>query len=407
MIDNEHRGRRRGRGGATILQLLAACVAGGAVGAHAEAQSELPQGPGLAALYPGDAGIDSDPNVVFVENFENGTVQDVIDRWGQPSWVTNPSALDLVGDTREGSAGSRSMKMTASDSHQGTELYTTFTDEGEGWEQVHLRYDVKFADDYPRNHHFVGLRGFADPDPYPVGTAGSAPTDFFSIAVEPQGGTNMSDWGFYAYWPNMRSWQTEEGEPDGRPNPYYGNKLGPPPDTSYPIERGEWITVEVMVKLNSDPSDPNNQDGELAFWIDGELAAHFAPGTPYGYWRREGFVYGDPPDWLDDPPINYDVEGAPFDGLRFRNENMEDVLINVLRLQNYVSRDVAGDDFEASVYFDNVVMATEYIGPVSPVPEPATLTLLMLGGALVLGRPRQRHLRQRLPACRVDHCPVR
>ena len=40
---------------------------------------------GLANKYPGDIGIESDPNVVFVENFEEGSIPAVISRWGLAS----------------------------------------------------------------------------------------------------------------------------------------------------------------------------------------------------------------------------------------------------------------------------------------------------------------------------------
>ena len=45
----------------------------------------LPEGPGLAARYPGDKGIEGDEAVVFVENFETGTVKDIGQRWGSIS----------------------------------------------------------------------------------------------------------------------------------------------------------------------------------------------------------------------------------------------------------------------------------------------------------------------------------
>ncbi len=346
---------QRHRSAATIA---AACVA--IAGATAMGSS-LPSGnDGLAANYPGDAGIENDPNVVFVENFESGTLHEIRDNWGFGRHVD--AAMALTDVVPEGAAGSRSIRMSASPDHQGVELYKTFTDEGEGWEQIFLRFNVRFGENFSRNSHFVALRGFDNPSRMPGvdgSGAGQLAEDYFSITIEPTGPEKVDGWKFYAYWPNMRSWHTETGEfdPDHQdPRGFYGNNLSPHPDKSFPIQRGEWMTVEVMVKLNTEPSDPDNSDGELAFWIDGELAAHFAPGKPeLGYWRRESWRYG-PVGWREELGL---VEG-PFEGFRFRDEHMEDVLINVLRLQNYVG----GSDFdEATVYFDNVVMATEYIGP--------------------------------------------
>src|SRR5262245_61136100 len=44
---------------------------------------------GIAARYPGDVGIDGDPAVIFVENFEEPAMNDVFTRWGD---VKNGSA---------------------------------------------------------------------------------------------------------------------------------------------------------------------------------------------------------------------------------------------------------------------------------------------------------------------------
>jgi hypothetical protein len=42
---------------------------------------ELPEGTtGIAAKYPGDVGIENDPDVVFVETFE-GSVDEICSRW--------------------------------------------------------------------------------------------------------------------------------------------------------------------------------------------------------------------------------------------------------------------------------------------------------------------------------------
>jgi hypothetical protein len=41
----------------------------------------LPEGLGLAARYPGDRGIAKDPAVVLTEDFEEGSIEAVIQRW--------------------------------------------------------------------------------------------------------------------------------------------------------------------------------------------------------------------------------------------------------------------------------------------------------------------------------------
>lgn len=334
-------------------------------------QAELPSGPGLAAKYPGDAGIEQDADVVFVETFNVENIQAVRDRW---TFSRHTDVMALSEDVPAGSASPRSLRMTARPDRQGVELWQAFD---EGWDTIHLRFNVKFADDYALNHHFVALRGSAQAERIPMGGAGRRPENSFSVTLEPTRGSRNfypvrtvapppGVWQFYAYWPEMRSWQTPEGDTDGRPNPYYGNTFLPE-DPGAVARRGEWMTMEIMLKLNS---EPELSDGELALWVDGVLAVHFKPGEPHGYFMRDQFR---------NDPTHRNAE--PFKGFRWRHD--EDVKINVLRLQNYVSRGTFNraarlaeehpewnlNTEQATVYFANVVMAKKYIGPMTPAEE--------------------------------------
>ncbi|MPY91083.1 MAG: hypothetical protein GEU99_24610 [Luteitalea sp.] len=345
------------------LTMTVASAVGQPDGTH-----RLPWGPGLAAWYAGDAGIENDPSVVFADNFESGGIDDLESRWGYMS-NSQGSVMSFSDDVPEGSAGSRSLQMTATrGENSGGELYKTFDP---GWDKIYLRFYTKFAEDHGNHHHFVALRGFDDPLPYPTGGAGQLAEDYFSVTIEPTTVEKNayptttypppSIWQFYAYWPEMRSWQTVEGEPDGRPDPYFGNQLFPREAAVVP--RDAWVAVEFMLKMNSWPRAHN---GELAMWINGEPLVSFAPGTPHGYWIRDHF--------RNDP---YHPDARPFRGFRWRTDM--NVMINVLRLQHYVSSsafnstqnyadnnpDYLINTEEATVWFDNVVMATEYIGPMA------------------------------------------
>lgn len=328
---------------------------------------------GLAWYHPGDRGIESNPSVIFADDFEEGEISDLQSRWGHVS-NSNGQVLSFSSDVHESTVGERSLQMTATNGqNSGGELYKTFD---EGWDKIHLRFYTKFAEDHGNHHHFVALRGFENPTPWPTGGAGSLAEDFFSVTVEPTTTERNTYppsrfappgvWQFYAYWPEMRSWQTVEGEPTGAPNPYYGNVLYP--EEPREVNRGEWTAIEFMLKMNSSPEE---RDGEMALWIDGELAVHFAPGTPEGYWVRDQFrnVPGHP-------------DAEPFEGFKWRKDM--DVKVNVLRLQHYVSGgsfnstqnyanenpDYLINTEEATVWFDNVVMATEYIGPIREPGDP-------------------------------------
>jgi len=326
----------------------------------------LPSGYGISQEYPGDVGIENHPSVVFFEDFEGGTLEDLEQEWGYMS-NRDGKVMRFSPDKPQATGGERSLQMTATrGENEGGELYKTFDP---GWNQIWLRFYTWFAEDHGNYHHFVALRGFNDPLPYPGGGAGQLAENHFSVTIEPsvhevnKPETRRHDppgiWSFYAYWPEMHSWQTHEGEPDGRPNPYYGNSFQPLKPVTVP--RGRWVAVEMMLKLNS---VADQQDGELALWIDGEPIVHYAPGLPDGYWAADRFR-NDP----DHP------DAAPFEGFRWRHDM--DVRINVLRLQHYVSGrafdqteafasenpDTRVNTSQATVRFDNVIMATEYIGP--------------------------------------------
>jgi len=86
------------------------------------------------------------------------------------------------------------------------------------------------------------------------------------------------------------------------------------------IQRGEWICAELLLVHNT----PGKRDGEQAFWIDGELR---------GYWRGIS--------WRTDPKL----------------------LANALTIEAYLT-DRWTKQKRNTVYFDNVVIATKYIGPV-------------------------------------------
>lgn len=70
----------RGHG---ILWLVLILATGTRADAENSDKTLLPEGRnGLAAKYPGDRGIDKDPNVIFVERFDEKSLDAVFERWG-------------------------------------------------------------------------------------------------------------------------------------------------------------------------------------------------------------------------------------------------------------------------------------------------------------------------------------
>lgn len=186
-----------------------------------------------------------------------------------------------------------------------------------GYEKVHLRYYIRFKDDYNQgnlNHTGVALTAAAGDNKWRgMGTAGVKPNgdDYFSASFE-----SWCDWGrvpapgyafFYTYWMDMVK------DKDGH---FWGNMLGPSESDRFVFERGDWTCCELMVKCNT----PGRADGELAAWIDGRLYLHYT-------------------------------------GFRWRSS--PDVRLKRFGLDAYVHRAVKDN----TVYYDDVVLSTGYVGP--------------------------------------------
>ncbi len=338
---------RRQAVAALLLVLVAACIAGAAgVSPGAAGGGKPPEGCGLSARHPGDAGIGRDAAVLLAEDFEQGALEDLAKRWES---VKNPDGkvLLLVPDAPPGSPGARSLQMTATlNENTGGHLYTRLPREVE---TVFARFYVQFAREPEYIHHFVHLGGYRPSTPWPQGGAGERPRgdERMTVGIEPWGDWGRAPapglWNFYAYWHEMKV------SGDGK---YWGNGLRPVRDQQVPA--GRWQCVEVMMKCNS---DPRAHDGELALWLDGRLVARFAPGVRRGPWPKGGFRL-------------VEEGGEPFEGFCWRRS--DELKINFFWLMHYVTPSAAAQNHVEdprrvnAVRFDNVVLATEYIGPIAP-----------------------------------------
>jgi hypothetical protein len=135
-------------------------------------------------------------------------------------------------------------------------------------------------------------------------------------------------------------------------------------DPKLKVEKGKWICVEVMMKMN-DPVDEHN--GEMALWINGKLVSHLGKGFPKGKWVYDKFIPGQGGDcirWNDEKggPEHFKVPegGAPFEGFRWRKD--PNLKINFLWVLLYITKAPEGQI--SKVWFDNIVVAKSYIGPI-------------------------------------------
>ncbi|MBI4601812.1 MAG: hypothetical protein HY721_07610 [Planctomycetes bacterium] len=276
------------------------------------AESSLPRGPGLASKLAHDRGIAAHAAVIFADDFEG---EDLKRKWNDAR-DEGGEVLSLVDES--GAApflGRKTLKVTATlGKNTGGGLTKWF----EPADAVFIRFYVKFDPGCDYVHHFCTLRankGLRGGDRWSgFGGAGVKPQgdERFSTALEPWGNWGRWEppgrWNFYSYWHEMAP------SPDSK---YWGNSFRPKEGGAIP--RGRWICAELYLKHN----EPGKADGEQAFWIDGELRGH---------WKGI--------DWRKTP------------GLR----------ANAFTLESYVTDRWTKSPVNV-VFFDNVVIAREYIGP--------------------------------------------
>lgn len=305
------------------------------------------KGFGISAKYPGDKNIQSDSTVLLFEDFEGGGLDDLKKRWESIS-NKDGKVLLLIKDSPPGSGGKQSLQMTATlNENTGGHLYKRLPRQVE---KVYARFYVKFLEPAAYIHHFVHLGGYNPATPWPQGGAGERPegNERITVGIEPYGSYGKYSppgiWNFYCYW-----WQMK-GSADGR---FWGNSITQ--EEPQIIAPNRWQCVEVMLKLNS---KPDNADGELALWLDGNLKLYVKKGVLRTKWTGMGFKV-------------VEKNGEPFEGFCWRNS--EDLKINFFWLLHYVTENayrqnnVSNPPQKNSVVFDNIVVATDYIGPIKPV----------------------------------------
>jgi predicted amidohydrolase len=274
---------------------------------------------GLAAKYPGDAGIANDPDVLFADNFESGDMK---------KWDQQRGRVMMVEDKPNSGRWCVQMPMERGKNHGGDAIKWFMP----GADTVYARLYVKFSSDYQYNHHFVWLGGNQRTNKWSAfGKAGLKPDGtYYSTGMEPwfAWGKNPppGEVNLYTYYLDM--------EPDRKMDKYWGNGFFPPgPGKGTDAGKGrvipllnQWQCWEFMIQANS---APDKADGKQAMWVDGKLVAEFT-------------------------------------GIRWRNDL--DLKVNCFWLEHYGYDE--GDPTKQywkdsqSVWFDDVVVARSYIGPI-------------------------------------------
>lgn len=293
---------------------------------------------GLAANYVGDRGIATNPDVILADDFESwgaSRAEPPSDTWRvRQNKISRtrviPGKVELDGSAGPGKnvleiacwtpgtgsqAGGLSLKL--GNYNHGNEGL------GDGYEELFIRYYIKFDEDYRavRNHGAnLGGRDLTRRDAAWVGMAGVRDVStrgYFYSGVQPRGkqGNRELEMGFYSYHLDKRGPWGENYEIQKQ----------------IPIEVGTWHCIERHMKLNSvDPTkaDPANTDGIEELWIDGQptirkqdVRFRRVPQLRITFFSLETYYHGLPKEYTASKPIR--------------------------------------------VYFDNVVIARKYIGPIT------------------------------------------
>lgn len=271
---------------------------------------------GIAAEFPKDQGIGKHAAVLFHDDFESGAPGE---RWDQVH-VLGKSETPAVEAEKDGAIarGASSARATLRKGvYSGITLHKRLAP---GRDEVFMRHYVRYGRDY--GYHSHGGSGFcasAQAEGFgPGGHAGRAPAGdrFFWSTLEPIG--SRGRWKppgaliFYSYWWKMK--------PDGR-GKHWGNWFNPEPDHVPSLET--WMCVEWRVKANT----PGREDGELDCWIDG-------------------------------------VRRGEFRGINWRSA--EALKVNQVSLSLWLEDRAyadSGGGETRTVWYDDVVVATKYIGP--------------------------------------------
>lgn len=291
----------------------------------------------LAAKYPADIGIHTDPNVIFHDDFEAWTGGD-FDTPPSGKWtskrsnqcsrtVTIPGQAVLGGPGGPPGPGARVLQIACWNPGGGSQsgglslklgnYEPRDKGLGPGYDELFVRCYIRFAGNYKgvQNHGSnLGGRDVAMTNSRWVGMADTrdvAAQGYFYSGLQPYGGMGRQTgicFGFYSY----------HMDKPGRWGDDYAMK-------SKPVEVGRWYCLERHMKLNA--AEPLQADGIEELWLDGQLII-----------RKEG--------------------------LRFRR--VPHLKINFFSFETYYHGlpEEFNKDNPIRVQFDNLVLAKQYIGPV-------------------------------------------
>jgi hypothetical protein len=303
----------------------------------------LPEGnSGIAARYPNDAGIDANPAVIFADDFESYVnASQLTSRWTEV--YHNARIATELGTVF---SGAKALEFLLP--KQGTELSNTAAKRLTQEEDVlFFRYYSKFDGKFNvqgSSHNGASINAHFYVNGQSTPGIPSNGTNKFLVALEnwrdQASSPNPGQLNVYVYHPEQRSEWGDHWFPDGLiipfggdPKAFFGTQFVS--RSNIVPELGKWYCYEFMVKANT----PGQRDGRVAFWLDGKLVADFP-------------------------------------NLRLRDVSA--LKIDRFSLEFHAKSNTAS---ETRKWYDNVVVARSYIGPMvlSPMqtlPAPTNLRIL-------------------------------
>lgn len=282
-------------------------------------------GSGIADGFPGDVGIESHPDVLFADGFEDYAVAD--DLYANWDAVYQVDQIRFATEPENVFFGSQSIEFTVP---QRDDELSNAVDKilAEERDVVFLRYYSKFQPPYDvigssHNGSMISAHYFIDGQATPGVPADG--TNKFLVNLENWRGEaetpSPGNLNVYVYHPEQRSQYGDHFFPTGQVLPYseeafdFGADFVARDDVSIGLDR--WYCYELMVKANT----PGARDGRITAWLDGALVADFG-------------------------------------NLRFRD--IESLKIDRFGLSFHIGSNPNG---ETKKWYDAVVAATSYIGP--------------------------------------------
>ncbi len=289
----------------------------------------LPEGnTGIAANHPGDLGIASDPDVIFADDFESyaptAMGQDFTTRWDS---VYQNQYVSIATDAANVHAGKQALELTlpqqTAELSDGTDKVLT-----QERDTLYLRYYGKFQPPFDvvgSSHNGSSISAhYFDGNMATPGVPADGTNKFLVNLESWRGDASTMSPGLlnvYVYHPEQRTQYGDHFYPTGLVDPNtsipfdFGPDFVPRPDVI--PELGRWYCYEYMVHANT----PGQRDGRIAIWLDGKLVADFG-------------------------------------NLRFRD--IASLKIDRFGLSFHIKSNPNG---EAKKWYDDVVAATRYIGP--------------------------------------------